>query len=275
MSASPTPRANSSSPLEVALRTVRPLRLPHLGPVTPGDRFDIPFGQISLPAWSAGEGPTVLLVHGWEGSHHDMSALALTLVVEGYRTVVFDMPAHGAASGRIAHAPLFADAIEAAARAVGPLHGIVGHSLGGAAAAIALARRTWRNPAPLAPNVALIGAPSAYARMVRQIAGRAGLDEHGIDETLRHLETLVEGFARTDAAAWAHRLSDVRGLLVYSPDDRVVPLAEGERLAQAWPEARLELLDGLGHRGIMFAPETQAVVTRFLHAGAVDRRLAA
>jgi pimeloyl-ACP methyl ester carboxylesterase len=258
------PGAANPDAFEVALRAIRPMRRRQSAEPTPGRRFAIPFDHMLLPAWSAGDGPTVLLVHGWEGSHRDMGALAQALAAAGYRAVTIDFPGHGEARGQIAHVPMFADAIQAAARALGPLHAIVAHSIGGVAAALALSRRGWLHRAPLARNVVLIGTPSRYDRLVRRIAAHAGLDEHGIDEVIRHLETLVEDYAHTDAAALARRLGDVRSLLVYSPDDRVVPIGEGERLAAAWPDARLERLDGLGHKRILFAEDAHARIVRFL-----------
>ena len=52
-----------------------------------------------LVAWRWGEGPTVLLAHGFEGSPVQFGAVIDALVERGYAAVALDMPAHGA-SGR-------------------------------------------------------------------------------------------------------------------------------------------------------------------------------
>ena len=43
--------------------------------------------------YSWGSGPTVLLVHGWEGRGSQLSAFAPALVKAGFRVVAVDMPA--------------------------------------------------------------------------------------------------------------------------------------------------------------------------------------
>jgi pimeloyl-ACP methyl ester carboxylesterase len=53
-------------------------------------------GPIAM--WSAGRGPCVVLVHGWEADHRDMDAFVAPLVAAGRRVVAFDLPAHGEAS---------------------------------------------------------------------------------------------------------------------------------------------------------------------------------
>ena len=49
-----------------------------------------------------------------------------------------DAPAHGRSTGRFASLPEFARALRAVADQVGEVYGLVGHSLGGAAACVAM-----------------------------------------------------------------------------------------------------------------------------------------
>ncbi len=91
---------------------------------------------------SWGSGPTVVLVHGWGSRASRLGALAVALVEAGFRVVAFDAPAHGESTGRFASLPEFARALVDVAEAAGPIHGLVGHSLGGAAVAMAM-RQGW------------------------------------------------------------------------------------------------------------------------------------
>ncbi len=93
-----------------------------------------------LPLFTWGSGPTVLLVHGWSGRGSQMGAFAEPLVKLGFRVVTFDAPGHGIADGRLSGLSEIAIAIERVASRVGPLHAIVAHSVGTAAATIALSR---------------------------------------------------------------------------------------------------------------------------------------
>jgi pimeloyl-ACP methyl ester carboxylesterase len=83
-----------------------------------------------LAAESWGAGPTVLLVHGWNGRGAQLGAFAPALVKAGYRVVTFDTPAHGRSPGNATNLPEISEAIQEIAQACGPVHAVIGHSFG-------------------------------------------------------------------------------------------------------------------------------------------------
>ena len=112
----------------------------------------IPFGDGSLPVWTWADGsaeggtsrtamdesaPAVLLVHGWEGRGSQLASFVPPLRAAGFRVITFDGPGHGRAASHRSSAVHMALAIERVAQATGPLAGIVAHSVGGAATALA------------------------------------------------------------------------------------------------------------------------------------------
>ena len=227
-----------------------------------------------LRAWSWGEGPTVLLVHGWGGNAGQMHALAGTLLERGLRVVAFDAPAHGVSGpsrlgkGRVSMIEI-ADALRVVAAAAGPLAGLVAHSGGCTATALAL-RDGWTGPdrmafvAPFAlPSMAIepfgraIGASDAVTATFRaRIERRFGRPWTGFDipplPRLRHLPPL---------------------LLVHDRDDREVPWFHGQAVAQAWPGARMIATHGLGHRRILRDATVMSDVAGFLtHASGTRPR---
>src|SRR5688572_16505713 len=120
----------------------------------------------SIATWEWGwrdvERPAVILAHGWGGYAAQMRGFVAPLLEAGYRVVAFDQPAHGVSEGRTTSLLDFADVLAAVARRSGALQGIVAHSLGGAAAALALSRGL------AAKRAVLIGASLdvfAYSRM--------------------------------------------------------------------------------------------------------------
>lgn len=113
--------------------------------LSPGDAFAVVSGQYRLRAWSWGVGPAVLLMHGWEGHAGHLNRFVEPLVNRGFRAVALDLPAHGFSSGRQATLLDMADALCAVGDAVGPVHAVIAHSLGGAATALALGPVQGRN----------------------------------------------------------------------------------------------------------------------------------
>ncbi|MDQ4080910.1 MAG: alpha/beta fold hydrolase, partial [Gemmatimonadota bacterium] len=189
-----------------------------------------------------GTGPRVLLAHGWEGTARDMVPIANALAACGRSVTVFDMPAHGRSDGRTTTLPEMARALSAVADAVGTPEAVVGHSLGAAAAVLALRDGLGASHAALLAPVAepwlfvrrlaelLAFSEERYAGLIERISERAGI-------TLKSVDGVT--VART---------LEARALIVHDPADRQVPFAHGEALASAWPRATLHALEGTGHR---------------------------
>ncbi|HEU5305125.1 MAG TPA: alpha/beta fold hydrolase, partial [Gemmatimonadales bacterium] len=103
-----------------------------------GTRLTVRHEDQDLAVWTWGQGPVVVLVHGWGSRAGRFSAIAAAMMQAHFRVVAFDAPAHGASMGSQASLPQFARALRAVADAAGPVHSLIGHSLGGAAVSLAL-----------------------------------------------------------------------------------------------------------------------------------------
>jgi pimeloyl-ACP methyl ester carboxylesterase len=210
-------------------------------------------GTKRLVAWTWGTGPRVLLAHGWEGTAQDMVPIANALAEHGRRVTVFDMPAHGRSSGRTTTLVEMAEAVGAVARVTGTPDAVIGHSLGAAAAVLAMRDGLGARAAALLAPVAepwlfvrRLGAVLAlseprYEGLVGEIERRAGTGIHAID------------------GATAARALTASALILHDPADRQVPFSHGEALASAWRGATLYAVQGLGHRRVLY------------DAGAIDR----
>src|SRR5690349_4240764 len=64
-------------------------------------RGEVRYRTSLLPTYSWGQGPAVLLVHGWEGRATQLGAFVPALLEAGYRVVAVDMPGHGAADAAL------------------------------------------------------------------------------------------------------------------------------------------------------------------------------
>ncbi|MFG6455207.1 alpha/beta hydrolase [Roseateles sp. BYS96W] len=94
---------------------------------------------LKLARWTLGTGPRVLLVHGWNSRGAHLLDIAQALVEAGFSATLFDLPAHGDSGGQAASVVHAARALRAMAADCGPVHGVVGHSMGSAAALLAFA----------------------------------------------------------------------------------------------------------------------------------------
>jgi pimeloyl-ACP methyl ester carboxylesterase len=214
-----------------------------------------------IAAWMWGSGPTILLVHGWEGSNADMDAFVSPLVSAGFLVVALDLPGHGASSGKFAPIPLLADAIRVVGETVGPVYGIVGHSVGCAATVTALSRGL------AAERVVLLAAPVSYRDQARMVARQYGFDESEWFEMEASLNQLGADLEAIDFNAMAPTLRPA-ALFIHSEDDKVIPIGPIRDAAPLWKGALFRTVQGLGHMRLLGDAEVIEDVIAFLK----DRR---
>jgi pimeloyl-ACP methyl ester carboxylesterase len=214
-----------------------------------------------LAVWQWGRGPTVILVHGWGGRAGRFSALAGALMAAGFRVVLFDAPAHGASMGSQASLPQFSRALRDVGNSVGPIHGLVGHSLGGAAVSLAMHHGLGsERTVLLAPPADVFLFSHAFAEHLRIPLRARAVMRQNLESRLQftweelHIPTLV-------------REMSTPVLVVHDTLDSDVPYAHGEEIARAWPGAELLTTRGLGHRAILRDREVVRRTVEFLSAG--------
>ena len=236
-------------------RHPRPARETEL--IARGTRVALPDG-LHATAWGAG--PTVLLVHGWEGRGAQLGAFVDPLVAAGYRVVALDGPAHGDSPGVTTTGPEFAQALVTTRDAVGPLAATVGHSFGGFTSLLAVSRGL-----PTA-RIVTIGTPASVPEVLRDFLRLIRLPDRALPSMIAALEARVGApMASFEVEAFAPNIH-VPVLVVHDTDDREVPYDDGRRLADVFG-ARLLTTNGLGHRRILFAPEVVAAVVEFIEQG--------
>ena len=246
-----------SAPLSARLAgvvfcTPMPLRLTPSRKEPPygGEMLQVPCGRrrLALYRW-APAGPEhagkVLLVHGWGGLGWQWRRFVEPLRQCGFEVLALDLPGHGRSGGRTTNLPQVVRAVEKLAEIFGPFAGVVGHSLGGNALAVAVARGL------AADRLVLIGALADPGRITEEFAAMLGISENVRAAMQRHFERR-EGisFPELHADHTGPRIQPA-ALVVHDRDDAVIPYDDGLRYARKIHDARLLPTEGLGHRRIL------------------------
>jgi len=223
----------------------------------PGERFTVPVHGRTVVAEAWGEGPVVYLMHGWGGWRGQFNAFIPPLVDAGHRVVALDAPSHGdSAPGGFGRGrgllPEFVDALAAVIQVGGPAYAIVGHSLGGAATAIAALDGV---PAERLVLIAPMADPIAYTADFARALNFGDRIRTGF---LRRLEQRIgRRMGEFDIPTRAAERQDLPPLLVvHDRQDKEVRHTDGAALVAAWPRAELMATSGLGHRRILRDPAT-------------------
>lgn len=222
----------------------------------------VPYASRWLRVWSFGEGPTVLLAHGWSGYAAQFDAWIEPLVGAGYRVVLFDAPAHGGSGGRRTNIMDMAGAIQQVAGLYGPVHAIVAHSFGAPATLFAL-----RHGLKVG-RLVLMAAPLSLTKFSQFVAHVLGLPHAVRGRMQRNMERKLE--FRWDDNETDKLLADLVGeraldvLLIHDRRDREVPFACAERIAEVVPSAQLFATEGNGHTRLLRNAAVIAEATGFL-----------
>jgi pimeloyl-ACP methyl ester carboxylesterase len=224
-------------------------------------------GARRIEVWTWGSGPAVLLVHGWGGRGAQLGPLVEPLVARGFSVVTFDAPGHGAADGGQVTIPEMVAAVREVAAASGPLAGLIAHSMGAAAASLALDGGLEAGAVVfLAPASDLVDAATRFTETL-------GFSR-GVGEAMRRrIERRVgRPWSAFDVTMLAPALRAPL-LVVHDRGDAEVPWQHGLVVARAWRGAELLLTDGLGHRRLLRDPDVLAAAVAFVAARAAERRL--
>jgi pimeloyl-ACP methyl ester carboxylesterase len=217
--------------------------------------------HIAMWRWGSREAPAVVLAHGWGGYAAQMRAFVFPLVQAGYRVIAYDQPAHGVSEGRLTGLPDFADVLAEVAGIHGSVAAVVAHSLGGAAAALALAngKASFKKVVLVSPPSDLVGYSRRFARWywmpeaVRKGMQAAIEERYGVR------------WENLEVPRVAPRLS-AQALVIHDRDDRLMPWTHGATVARHWPGAKLMSTEGLGHRRILTDERVTRAAAEFIDA---------
>ena len=260
----------------------RPTRV--LPAETPTD-YGLPFVPVTfaskgvpLDGWFIGADPagvdsppTIIMTHGWSRNKARMLPLAALLHEAGFGLLLFDARGHGASGSDGAITVLkFAEDIVSAVGfleghpGVDPTRvGVVGHSIGGAAAIVA---------ASMEPKIQAVVTSSAFAdpaSLTRRFMRTFHLPRGPFFWLVCRIIDYYLGTTMTDIAP-QNRISrvEVPVLLVHGEDDRMVPVSDLEAIyARAQPQRTHRMvLAGRGHSDVITDPRYGPAVIEFLQA---------
>jgi len=255
------------------------------------DRYDptmkVAWGGQSIEVREAGQGPAVLLLHGFPLDGGMWSGVARRLS-ERFRVVKPDLPGRpdnpAAGTGNIEEYADYADAI---LRALDASAGLAGFSMGGYAALALMKRRPARVRAlALVDTRAVADDEPARAKreemiatllergvepiaesMLPKLLAPGSLARRDLTERVRRIMLRQSAAAlesdlkamrdRPDSTAFLSEIS-VPTLVVVGEHDAISPPAEAETMAKAIPGARLVTVPAAGHLTPMESPAAVA-----------------
>jgi pimeloyl-ACP methyl ester carboxylesterase len=250
------------------LRPVKiPMRPGDVATFKSADRFEVSARGQPYLVQSWGNGPVVVLVHGWDGRASQMYPFVQPLVARGYRVLAFDAPAHGDASGNQVDPPFVAELIKAIAAECGQIEAFVAHSFGSTWSLLAV------RAGVSARKIALIAPPQSLRKIFDKYDRRLAL-------SARLRQAVSERLAQIHGDLWNNysnevlvkAMAPVDGVVIHDDADQEIPCAEGRAVATAWEDSKFVATNGLGHYRIL---KSHAVIDQVVNFVAGTARQAA
>ena len=226
-----------------------------------GNNHRLPFdgGELAVTTW--GEGPAVLLMHGWGGARAQMTGFVNPLLAAGYRVVAFDQPAHGESDGWMTNILEIAPTMDLITEQEGPFEAVIAHSFGTLITSYVLVNRNFPPPSRLI----YLGSFNRLLDSLPRFQVMANLPNPVI-EGLRDMIYANFGKEALDGI-WNEKMTlniDIPALMFHDIADNVTPIEDSRAIAHVWRSARLVETDGLGHRGALQSPEVHKQVVEFI-----------
>jgi pimeloyl-ACP methyl ester carboxylesterase len=215
-------------------------------------------GALVVHTW--GDGPTVLMVHGWGARATHMGKLVKPLVAAGFRVVSFDAPGHGDSSGRTTDLVQFASAIAAVAKFAGPVHTLIAHSFGVAMALYA--RRDWGVEVQ---RQVLISSFDHCKWFTDAFAGYVGLEPAVMQQARQLMVDRYPGQLDWEQLSVVEMLrrTPEPTLILHDTDDLEIPFQHSLALLKAVPLAQFQSTSGCGHHRLLGDASVIECVVRF------------
>ena len=231
------------TPSRVAVRNAKPT--------------DIVVGQIDssegvLTTYTLGEGPVWVLTHGWSGSSSQFFPLMEYIASQGYTALAYDHPAHGESGGLYGHMPAFIIGLEAILDSVDEVAGLVGHSMGTAAALECHHTKLVDKP------FLLIAPVLNYVENLLSSVARSGyslkLFNSVVDEIADQYQypvQAVDPFAKLSKR-------NARTIIVHDKNDKFANYSISQKASQQMERVCLVTTQGQGHGRIMKSEPVKA-----------------
>jgi len=189
----------------------------------------------------------ILLMHGWGGSPFDFKQMITALVDAGYEVITFDAPAHGASQGRRTNLIQWMHIVEQLLQRIGPVHAIIGHSLGGLTAALTLVHKRTQAPRLVMVSAA-VSAPVFFGETLRFFR-----IPEGVMPKVQQLITrrLREDLLQLDLHRHIGRIKADRIMIAYDENDQLVHPRQIDEFLQQYPGIQSLKIKGEGHFRIM------------------------
>ena len=189
-----------------------------------------------------GDGPTILLVHGWESNTARWQSLIKLLLKIDLNVVAIDAPAHGNSGSYFFNVNLYSNFLKNIIERTRPKF-VIAHSVGAMAVCKSLAELQTYTP----EKMVLIGAPSKYEDILQRYIKMMGYhDRVTTNFKSRLTEIFKTALNKINTATYA-KLLNTPILVFHDKYDDVIPYSDALEIESECNTSKLVTTQNMGH----------------------------
>jgi len=205
------------------------------------ERINVAHHKVQTYHWK-GEGPKILLMHGWESNTHRWRNLIQKLQQQDFEIYAFDAPSHGYSTGKKLHVPLYAEATRYILDTYKPKYAVA-HSVGG----MTLHYAHFLNPESSLEKIVTIGSPCEFSQFMDHYQGLLKFNTRVRKAMNQYLKEWLGYYFHEFSSAKFVQKNTKKGLLFHDEDDLQVPVEASKKVHESWKGSKLITTKGLGH----------------------------
>lgn len=209
--------------------------------------------------WCAGNGPSVLLVHGWGSCGRQMAPVAQALLDKGFRVICLDAPAHGESTGWQTSMFEVSQAICQIQQREGEFEAVLAHSFGVPCSLHAMQNGLLtRKLVAISTPATATGLIDKFTRIIKANRRTHKLLSQRVDRFIGELS--LEDIAAETMAR------DIKQecLVIHDKHDRMIRSSEGRAVQNNLRRSHFLQTERLGHNRILKDPEVISSCIMFI-----------
>lgn len=240
--------------LSVSMR--RPLKTKDKLFYQKGQKQSFRCGTKKFNIYTFGEGPKVLMVHGWVSNGARWQNYIDEIVSKGLSAVVIDAPGQGTSQGFLLSIPAYIDCVRKVLNTHDDWYGIVAHSIGSIVSIVAASEATTVKQ-PL--KIVLMSTFSDCYALMTKYARCLGIAENVLNYTKKFIFTLYRNPLSYFSLIEHCKNLVGEGLLIHDRNDIVVPYAEVIKITASIPDIQYFESVNAGHNLNVIAVKNRVI----------------
>jgi len=200
--------------------------------------------------WTAGSGPSVLLVHGWASCGNQMGVAAQALLDKGYKVIWMDAPAHGKSTGWQTNLFECAEAIAEIQKLEGDFEALIAHSFGVPCSLYAMKNGLRTN------KLVAISTPATASGLIDKFCKIIKANKKTHQSLSLRIDKFIGDLSMLDIAA-EEMARDIEQecLVIHDKHDRMIRSIEGQAVQKNLKHSTFLQTERLGHNRVLSDPQ--------------------